>query len=371
MIDIKYAKYLFKKTKYVNLVVLVFFVVLFPLLVLFSIANNARYNTNGTYLISYTDAYQLKLAFSTTILLVASYLLPLAIRANRLSKARDDVFYSLPLRQSVRFLTESLYAYLALIATWLITLLLGLGAYGIVRLPINTGFYFLYFLALLVPSFAAFAFSSLFCSLANNMFDACVFCILSAVIPLLYGSMIEEAIKPSVDCLRLFSPIMAGDNLTVYFMNKIIVYPQELLDFLASQGLTNTGSIRPYYNFSLENIIFLSSSPIYLAVMFLAHLSNKSFKVEQAEELSDKWYSYRLLLPLLFIPCFYYGRGGYSSSVYSNIISLIVISVFYFVCSFVSQRKIRFTLPMVISFAVSLTAGVLIAFFTHFNVVNI
>ena len=205
-------------------------------------------------------------------------------------------------------------------------------------------------------SAAAFATSSLFASIANNKLDCWILVIISTVFPILLATGIQSATRysPSEEIFVSISPIFASNNLTEFFQNKMIIYPQGYIDYMKQYP----GSID--VAFSLGNTLsYISSLVFAIAFFILSYFQNIKFKAEDAGELSNYPYSYKLIIPLLYAIILF---DSNIPAMFGDMLTVVFVisysSICYFVTFFIFNRKIRIDKWMVIFYFVSLLGSV-------------
>jgi len=349
-------KFLLKRTYPIIIIGFAILFVFFPLPVIFTQVNTHSIAIDSYARIFYTPPTETKLYLATIAIMILSYILPIFIRNTILSKSKCDQILSLPIKKSKLFLTTSVFTYLSLIATWTLMMLFGILFASFRSFPVHYEYYFLYTISMYLISAAAFATSSLFASLANNKLDCWILVIISTIFPILLATGIQSATRysPSEEIFVSLSPIFASNNLTEFFQNKMIIYPQGYIDYMEQYP----GSIDVI--FSLGNTLSYISAVVFAIGFFiLSYFQNIKFKAEDAGELSNYPYSYKLIIPLLYAIILF---DSNIPAMFGDMLTVVFVisysSICYFVTFFIFNRKIRIDKWMVIFFFVSLLGSV-------------
>jgi|GEM_PF-2139065 hypothetical protein len=346
-------KYLIKRT-YPGIIISFFIMLIFYILPLATIIVNSTtlYGNDNTLYSKYTNYSDTCLYLLTIVILIFAYFIPILVRGLVLKKAKCDVYLSLPIKKSKLYITTSLFGYLAIISTWSLAFLIGIVISLSKGLPVNYLYYLFYALTMYLLSFAAYATSSLLVSLANNELDAWLITILGILISLFIDQSIMNLFYSSkISFYVNGSPILAANILTTYFEKAAIIYPTDVYNYFMSLDIyLPKFGYQEIFSYVIPTLTICIASP-------LAYLQTMKFKAENAGQLSEYNYSYRLILPL-FLLCLLYVQD---ISNYFSIDSLLTLSIFiayssivYFVLYFIAKRKIKFDLVMVLTYFITL-----------------
>jgi hypothetical protein len=389
MFSRNYFAYLFKRYYKSLLVYLVLGFLIYPMSMLFASVDSVGIilEVNGLSQKFYYTRYTSTMLYMGTIfMLVSFYLAPLFVRFSIITRAKADVYFSLPLTKKKIYFTSSMFALLAVLSVSSVTFLLSLATSALKRIPLHYEMEFPFFASIIAFGLAAFCISSYFCSLANNKADAIVLCVLSAAIPLLLGwsfyLIMERYINSDVlsKTVSPFSPIIGANFITTYFEEKAVAYSDDLI---AAYNVNRKGTESGIYyvpdleaglygTFSESCALSLEVLPVYLVFAYLSFHISKKKKAESQEEISSSPYSFPSLLPIIaflvfFIASRMFGRdGSYTYSFMlsgSFLITIIALSVLYFCSVFIYRRKIQIDRYLIFTYIGSLASSLLLAYF--------
>jgi len=350
-------KYLFKRTYPIILVVFAILLIVYPLPILFLKLNQSLITIGGDNTVFYNPYATTNLYNATIFLMILAYILPVFIRSMILDKPKCDLYLALPIKKEKLFITTSLFTYLAMIASWTLMMFIGMAFTAIIHLPVHYGYYFLYTASMYLVSFGAFATSTLMSSLANNKFDAWLLAIIGVILPLLLGlgvQVLENRFDEVYYCA--FSPIFASNNITIFFEKSAIIYPDSVYNYF----YTYLPNELPQTNLAFT-ISYISPLIIGIGFSGLSYLQTMKFKAENAGELSSYKYSFKMLLPILLFVVAYdsdLNHYFYTNDALSLISVLSYTTIFYFILSFISKRKIKFDRWMVIFYFIAIGAAI-------------
>lgn len=257
-----------------------------------------------------------------------------------MKKRSVDQYYSLPIKRSSIIVTKFLCGYFKIIVSYTITFFLGLLVISLKENSYFLKYYFMFYFYTILLALILYAFYSFVFSRANTIVDGIIFIILYTLI----FSLVEMNIK------AFFRDVF-----------NVIILRTNALDFPYSplNNITRyyDGYIRYGYSSVIEKywVSYLLWSIVGFASMLGLIYSSKLVKVEKAEQISDSYFGYRILIPLYLVSILY------SINPFSNRIDIVSSAVFlcagligYIVYRRTLKLQVKYWLILIGSFIFSL-----------------
>lgn len=323
----KFLNYIFQKEKLFYLMLFIIYLVSFPILLLFV-------NESNKYLIK-NIAY-----IPTIIYLVLGYIIPIWSFRQNYFKNMGNLYYSLPIKSVTIYKTKTYFHLVMNVLIYSITLMLGILILFLEGINLYYSNLFIFLGLADVIFISLFFFESFIASRCYNIFEAIILTLCYLVLPafLLVACYIGLHVS--------------GNNLNwsqVSFIGSLTY----TLEHFVSRSLNNFGvSFNNYLPILLAFIISLFLH--FLSIYRVNHL-----KIEMVGEKTDSIFSNKILVPIyLFILLL---LGNYTIGWLSLVINALVILVALCV-SIIRYRYVKYNIPLIITYLVSLGLTNLIAF---------
>lgn len=272
------------------------------------------------------------------------FVVPALMYSFKMNRRSADAFYSLPIKREKLYLVKTLVGLILVFVPYTVAY-----AAGFLCVALRENFYDLiwylpgYFGGILfglsLYGVAAFSFSR-----ANRVADGVIFIIFYVLIGLLIGGLINK-IQYEYDTppygveTNYFTPI------------GCFIQFSETLDFFIRDNRTMI-TIPPYSSgyTQWEAPMFISASLYAVAGFALLFLLPRFDKGEDAEQYSDSWFGYRVMIPL------YTAIGLILSG--TDILYIILFSVAAIVMTIIYRRKALFSWQYWVMIAAGVLAGI-------------
>lgn len=281
-----------------------------------------------------------EVGLAITYLAILCYIIPLFKFSYLHKKKQIDYYYSLPIKRQNILNINLLVGFMQIIIPYTIIYFLGM---GIVGLKTNI-YHFIWYLPLygisVIVSLGVYLFNTFIYTRGNTSVDGFLLIVLYTFVFYLFFIAIDNLEFFTVNLesnfystLITFSPFV---NIGNYFNEHILYY-----------GESHFGG---YYirNFHWFNYIF----PLILGVIgYLGlYFSFKYDKAERAEQITDSYFGYRIMIPLYYILIFF--------SIIKNttFILLVILIIAYLVGEVIHYRKFKFPKKVYITMAICITA---------------
>lgn len=286
--------------------------------------------------------------FSAIVSAILAFVLPVIVFRFVHSRKDEDQYFALPISRKTMLYGNLIFSYgvpavyyfIGNLIFWIVTT-----AGGTCRMSVGK---FVYYQAVgLVFGLALVLFNSMLYLLANNMVDG--------IILMLGYTMLPSIWELGVDCMLHF--IWAGGYTGIESGRLFQIFSPAGMAFerLMTIHTADKGELwEILLHFALA-IVYIVLCRLALQRLFVRR------KAERAEQVSDGFFAYRLLLPMCLIPSVLVVTNAIVGPFFiGTYIGLVFLFVAYIVGSFIYKRQIRVTWKMILSFAVIILACVLL-----------
>ena len=263
------------------------------------------------------------------------FVVPALMYSFKMNRRSADAFYSLPIKREKLYLVKTLVGLILVFVPYTVAY-----AAGFLCVALRENFYNLiwylpgYFGGILfglsLYGVAAFSFAR-----ANRVADGVIFMIFYALIGLLIASLVEE--------IEIERGIPYDERMeTVYFspMGCFILFSEKIDALLREGG-----------NHDLDFLMFLFVFLHAIAGFALLFLLPRFDKGEDAEQYSDSWFGYRVMIPLY--TALLIGLMGGTEALY-----IVLFTVAAIVMTIIYRRKALFSWQYWVMIAVGALAGI-------------
>lgn len=265
------------------------------------------------------------------------FVVPALMYSFKMNRRSADAFYSLPIRREKMYFVKTLVGLILVFVPYTVAY-----AAGFLCVALRENFYDLiwylpgYFGGILfglsLYGVAAFSFAR-----ANRVADGVIFMIFYALIGLLIASLVEE--------IEIERGIPYDERMeTVYFspMGCFVVFSEKIDALLREGG-----------NQDLDFLMFLFVFLHAIAGFALLFLLPRFDKGEDAEQYSDSWFGYRVMIPLY--TALLIGLMGGTEALY-----IVLFTVAAIVMTIIYRRKALFSWQYWVMIAVGALGGIVL-----------
>lgn len=235
---------------------------------------------------NYTTYYRATLNYPVVVLGLLCYIVPV-LQFGRFKKRKNlDLYYSVPVSRTTLGISHYLVGLITVILPFTLCYLENF----IVMLTRPAGtFDFLpmlgHFSLCLVLGVASYSLFAFVFNQANTVLDGCVFIGIYSIAFLFLSEPINLMLGDAVN-MRSFGlePVSLLGNITLYFENMVEMQPKYGGSFF-------------YYNFEIWQVVVWLAIGLICAILFVKLFGTQG--AEKTEEISDSWFGYRILIPVL------------------------------------------------------------------------
>lgn len=333
---IKYLKYELKKNLWL-------FVLLTGIIAIPYVANVSTLTMTWEYEYEYREiVYSPNLMFLVTELILLTFIVPLFTYSFKMNKRGVDAYYSLPLRKEKLYFIKTLVGLFLILAPFTIAYWTGFLAL-LVRPnnPYDMGWYIPAYFGLVVYAVLLFGVNAFVYTRANRIWDGIVFMIGYAFIGVLGLAYIEMVIHQSIsfyvsESFMTFGPISNFGRFMEYLIRNMDDSPQ--------------------WNAWMFVVPPVFGVAAYALLFYLLRFE----KGENAEQISDTWFGYKLLIPL-------YTALIMGTNTYGALLDYILIIVAAIVVTIVYRNKFGFSWKYWVMIAGGIILGMFLGLLTEWT----
>ena len=274
--------------------------------------------------------------------------LPLWLFDYKMTKRGLDLYYSLPLSHTKILLVRFLIGLITLFFSY--TVAYWLGAFVFMAKffgQIDAVWYLPQYFATLIPIYCIFAMSSFIFTRANKFIDGIVFIIFWAFAAALVAYVFDIIIN-NVNVYYYF-PFSPLDAATTHFQEHLC---KELN--IHSHSILTRSLVNMILGFILTALLSAGAT----AGLFLLE---KRAKAENAGQISESWFGYKVMLPL-YSSCLAF--ASCSELMAASLLFIVMIAVGSFAVTVLYRRTIKIGAKQTLIYCVSLAAGIALFFIT-------
>ncbi len=338
----QYFNYLFKSRKNINIFLLIVNII-FTSFNLFTSSQRTL------------DSYASILEFSSIIVLIECFVMPIIIFFYRFSKRASDTFFSLPLTRKELFTTSIFYMAMIIVSTHLIAAIpvFAMMIMGVESLMVFFVPFIQYLVFLVIVVLAVLNITSLIIFQTNTTFDAIAILMAYILLPVL-GIYVIDAFGNAT--IYGYDYNWFFDNLQYFFIPILFIhsYPSTFIEAFAQESYS-----LPINHDYLIYVAILAIAGIISYV--LAKKNHEKHRAEEAEQISNRFFAYQFVI--IYITVMLVGAVIVSNvdlrvSLFSNfgtiLMLILVIFIAYQIMTFIFRRKILITRQSIIVFLVAI-----------------
>lgn len=305
-------------------------------------SNTYTYENWHGQLVTVTDVYEPAFSFIASVLGLLCFAVPTMVYSFKMDKRAVDCYYALPLKKEKLYLAKTLLGLILIIVPFTVAYWVGFLALSLREgNPYNMGYYLPAYFGMIAYAVLLFGFNSFFFTRANKAGDGIAFMFaytfLFAFIVLCFCGIFE--IEMSND----FTKAMLS-----------FISPAGMIWFDVNMGSLITGNTS-FSGITWSPWMFITPIVMGAAGYFGLFFSLRFERAENAEQISNSWFGYKLLIPL--ITALFIGLIGETLT----ILALAAIAVGSIVCTIAYKRTFRLDRWDWLRIGIGLLAGVILS----------
>ena len=305
-------------------------------------SNTYTYENWQGQLITNTNIYEPAFSLISTALLILCYLVPTLVFSFKMDKRAVDCYYALPLKKEKLYLAKTLLGLVMIIVPFTVAYWIGFLALSLREgNPYNMGYYVPAYFGMLLFAILLFGYNSFFFTRANKAQDGIAFM-------LCYAGIIAYVLL----CVCGVFEIELTGELSNFILT--LASPAGMIWFDINMGNLITGST-PFSGITWTPWMFIMPIIMGIAGYFGLFFGVRFEKAENAEQVSDSWFGYKTLIPLIVA----LGIGLIGAAL--SILVFAIIAVGSIVATVMYKRTFKLELWDWIRIGIGLFAGVILA----------
>lgn len=277
---------------------------------------------------------------------VMATIIPIWIFSYKMKQRSVDLYYSLPLSHvgvlAVKFFVGLIALYVPYVLSYWLGAFVVMGKVSTVLCVIHTFYYLPQFFASLIPLFMIYATSAFMFTRANTLLDGIIFVLCWAMAAFFVALVLYDTVLDDVHpiCYIYFYPLW---YVSVFFDNLM-------------KGKVNTTTPTLTLNIALG---FTYMSLLAVGSVVGLFLLEKRGKAENAEQLSESLFGYRVMIP--FYTVFTIAYFKIENDIYFYMF-FIIIAIAMYIATAVYKRTIKIGKIQAVVYVCSVALGLLLSF---------